>query len=275
MSHMIHTDSDTLRLDPLTVAERLSEMSDDEVDAVVELTENAAIVNRLARIERGRRTENLRGISHTQYDLSGTEKNRRSEERKVAEWYDSGDHFDTVKTHGWKKLVAKARGPHVSNNSGENEWYTPQILTDAARKVMGSIDLDPASSQSANKSVGATEYFTAIDNGLQRDWFGNVWLNPPYAQPLIREFADKTVIEYRKDRISQACILVNNATETEWFQTLLRCANAVCFHKGRVQFWQPGQPSATPLQGQAIIYLGAQAQQFADTFRIHGQVLKP
>jgi hypothetical protein len=35
----------------------------------------------------------------------------------------------------------KAGNTHVSNNSGENEWYTPEKFIEAARSVMGSIDI--------------------------------------------------------------------------------------------------------------------------------------
>src|SRR5262245_6844094 len=70
---------------------------------------------------------------------------------------------------------------HPSYNTGENEWYTPPAYLEAARLVLGGIDLDPASSDVAQRRVRAGRYFTKKDDGLSRPWRGRVWLNPPYA----------------------------------------------------------------------------------------------
>lgn len=163
---------------------------------------------------------------------------------------------------------------HVANNSGNNEWYTPSKYIELARTVMGSIDTDPASSEIANKVVCADKYFTADTDGRNQEWFGNVWMNPPYAQPLMGEFAELVTSKYEKSEIEQACILVNNATETHWFQRMMDAASAVCFTKGRIKFVDVnGNPGGAPLQGQAIIYMGSNTQDFVETFADEGTVL--
>ena len=169
------------------------------------------------------------------------------------------------------EILGKA---HVSHNSGNNEWYTPAEFIAAARDAMGTIDTDPASSDIANRTVKASTFYTADDDGLKKPWRGSVWMNPPYAQPLIAQFSDAVSEKYDTKEIKRACVLVNNATETGWFQRMLRSACAVCFLKGRVRFIDPdGNPSGAPLQGQAVLYFGDNPHRFARAFADLGCVL--
>ena len=155
--------------------------------------------------------------------------------------------------------------PFVANNSGEDEWYTPQNIVDAGTSTMGHIDLDPASSEIANSIINATEIFTIEDDGLNKTWYGNVWLNPPYSQPTIEHFAEKLIQEL--PNIQQACVIVNNATETKWCQKLLRNCNAICFIEGRVKFVNGhGVDSSSPLQGQLILFFGNNVESFLTHF---------
>ena len=170
------------------------------------------------------------------------------------------------KTQTPKAIVQEVlKRPHVSFNSGNNEWYTPAELIEAARSAMGSIDLDPASNDIAQKVVKARKYYTAETNGLDKTWTGNVWMNPPYASDLIGKFVDKMVSE--RKNYDQAVILVNNATETEWFNRLISIADAVCFPKSRVKFYMPDGKTGAPLQGQAVLYIGDNSEKFFEAFR--------
>jgi hypothetical protein len=164
--------------------------------------------------------------------------------------------------------------PHVAHNSGENEWYTPPAIITIARATMGEIDLDPASSEIANRIVKADSFYTKWDNGLVQPWHGNVWMNPPYAQPLMTQFSDRLVQAVTQNEIEQACVLVNNATETQWFQQLLQICCAVCFIKSRVRFIdENGEASGAPLQGQALLYFGANGLKFEEEASVIGSVL--
>jgi hypothetical protein len=165
---------------------------------------------------------------------------------------------------------------HVSYNGGENEWYTPAAIIEAARATFApnGITLDPATSLLAQQTVRADTWHTKDDDGLNQTWHGNVWLNPPYAQPLIGQFADKLIQETGNGNVTQAIILVNNATDTKWGQKLLAAATAVCFPAGRIRFIdKEGNPSGAPLQGQMILYLGPNTAAFTNQFTQFGTIL--
>ena len=117
-------------------------------------------------------------------------------------------------------------GAHISNNSGDNEWYTPEFIIEKARAVMGSIDLDPASTKKANEIVQASLIYTEDDDGLGQAWAGNVWMNPPYAKEWINQFCEKLCAEFIEGDVTQAIVLVNNATETKWGQAIQIAASA-------------------------------------------------
>jgi len=172
-----------------------------------------------------------------------------------------------VEDLSFAEAYAKAKGgAHVGRNTGDNEWYTPAAYIAAAVAVMGGIDLDPASTAEANEVVGAVKFFAEKDNSLQQSWQGRVWLNPPYARPLIDNFCAKLTEEYAAGNVTQAITLTNNATETGWFHALAEVGAAICFPRHRVKFWHPGKESATPLQGQACVYFGEDIPAFRREF---------
>lgn len=172
--------------------------------------------------------------------------------------------------------ASQTKRAHVANNSGEYEWYTPAPLIEAARAAMGGIDCDPATSEIANRKVKARTIYTLANSGLDfaNTWKGNVWLNPPYAQPLIEEFCARLLDQMRRGYTAQACVLVNNATETAWFQSLLSKRAAICLLRSRVKFENPdGEPVGSPLQGQAVLYLGEGMTNFFAAFAPFGALL--
>ncbi len=151
-----------------------------------------------------------------------------------------------------------------------DEWYTPLSYIAAARRVLGVIDLDPASCAEANVIIKARHYYTKEDDGLNRSWANidgtpaRVWCNPPYSAPLIQEFTKKLLEEYDAGRIAAALYLVNNCTDTGWFHSLMR-RFPLMFSTGRVAFW--GQPGPGARQGQAIFYLGNEHTRFYKEFQ--------
>lgn len=205
------------------------------------------------------KAEELTGISHQQV----------SRWRKALANRDK--YRDKLYQAAWKKAMGEVAN-HRAEGTGENEWYTPVVYVDAARRVLGGIDLDPATSEAANKTVGAAQIFTAADDGLKHEWHGRVWMNPPYSQPLIHHFIEKLIAEVAADRVTSAIVLTHNYTDTLWFHRLEEVSAAICFTRGRIAFESPEGEKAAPTQGQAFFYVGDSPDEFAAVFRGFGFV---
>lgn len=157
-----------------------------------------------------------------------------------------------------------------------NEWFTPSKYIEAARRVMGSIDLDPASCMQANQTVRASRcYYTAMDDGLTQLWFGNVFLNPPFMSmsgkrsqyPL---WTRKLIDEYERGNVNQAVLLIPVHTERKWFAPLYRYP--ICFVDHQILFERPGRDPYHLYHGLCFVYLGTRTSVFQETFSAFGPV---
>jgi phage N-6-adenine-methyltransferase len=170
--------------------------------------------------------------------------------------------------HRSLRVCEQANGntTHRTAFTGNYEWYTPVEHIERARRVLGEIDVDPASHPLAQKRVKATQFFTKSDDGLKREWRGKVWLNPPYAQPDIELFIDKMLLELGAGRATEAILLTDNSTDTVWAQKAALAASLTCFTRGRIPFESPTRGVAAPVQGSAFFYFGGYGDRFAREF---------
>lgn len=170
-----------------------------------------------------------------------------------------------------KELVTRPRGKLISQSGGSEHWYTPLPHIEAARGVLGAIDLDPASSDIANRTVRAGRYYTVDDDGLAHDWHGRLWMNPPYGEPAGR-FVAKLADHLADGSVTAAIVLVSlHAMSAQWFSPLFE--GLLCVTNGRVKFTdQEGNPGS-PTFGSVFAYFGPERDLFAKEFRQFGNVL--
>jgi len=130
----------------------------------------------------------------------------------------------------------------------------------------GAIALDPFSSPEANRTVQALQILTAADDALSCDWprVRSAFMNPPYSAGLCGKAIARFVQEFRNGTFEAGIVLVNNATETRWFQQIARAASALCFTDHRIQFESlDGKRSSNNTRGQCFLYLGPNPEPFA------------
>jgi len=158
-------------------------------------------------------------------------------------------------------------------HTGDEESYTPVKYIESARRVMGEINLDPASNEMAQRTVNAGQYFSSDDDGLTKMWCGKVWMNPPYTARVINLFIEKIILHYLVGDISEAIVLTNNNTDTSWFHIAAKESTAICFTEGRINFDKSDGSQSSPTNGQSFFYFGDNKNLFTSEFSNHGLVM--
>jgi len=161
---------------------------------------------------------------------------------------------------------------HIVSSETE-QWFTPARYIEAARLVLGTIDIDPASCELANRTVKATRFFTAADDGLRQPWNGRVFLNPPYRRDGIQgKFVNKLILEFETGCCPEAILLVGNRTECDWFQPLY--SYILCFTDHRIKFVSSTGKHDSPVNANVFAYLGPNGRRFCEVFQRFGAVLR-
>jgi hypothetical protein len=102
-----------------------------------------------------------------------------------------------------------------------NVWLTPRSILDR----LGNFDLDPCAARGWPTALD--HYY---DHGLEREWTGRIWCNPPYGKHT-KDWLDKMMDH------GNGIALVFARTDTKWFQSLR--FDAINFISGRVTFLKP------------------------------------
>ncbi len=198
---------------------------------------------------------------------------------------------------------------HINQDSGEVEYYTDTRIVEASRRVMGNIDLDPASCTYANNNhVKTTRFYNKKHDGLSLPWVGNIWMNHPFSKgenpcPVNRakckkkicndpkyknyrghhidkripgnsDWIDKLISEYLFGRLKQSCNITFGATSEIWFQRL--AVFPQCLLSPRTNYYQAdGSLVKGITKGSVVTYIGSNVERFNDEFSSFGRVLVP
>lgn len=169
----------------------------------------------------------------------------------------------------------------VLTSSESEDWYTPPEYIEAAREVMGAIDLDPASCAAANKWIKAKRFFN--HDGLIKSWWGRCFINPPYGKTGNRSnqdlWARKMEAEHLAGRVTQAVLLTKTVPGYAWWNRLFQ-KWPTCFVEKRIQFLRldpntgeiasKGQAKA----GTSFWYLGPNLDRFREVFSQFGRIVE-
>lgn len=186
---------------------------------------------------------------------------------------------DTANRANVRRLGYVGRTPGEKPRDADS-WFTPAEYLDSVHSVMGGIDLDPFTSKTANEIVKAKHIYTIEKSAFDHDWkFGpktRVFMNPPYSAGLCGRAINRFIDQYETKHFAEGIVLVNNATDTRWFNALVKHCDAICFTDHRISFWNADRKNVSGnTRGQAFFYFGKKVAGFKKIFEKHGFVMVP
>ena len=139
------------------------------------------------------------------------------------------------------------------NSIGEtDEWYTPKDLLDS---IGEKYDLDPCS-PGFGHWVPADRIITKVGDGLNQEWGGFVFMNPPFGGrnghiPWLKKFIDH----------GNGIAIVRAYTSSAWFHDYAIKADAMLFPRGKTKFVRPdGSIGSAPGHGIVLLAMGDRAR---------------
>ena len=170
------------------------------------------------------------------------------------------------------KLAANSASTRDIWGNGErgqnlDTWLTNQRFAELIRRVLVHIDVDPCGNAASHKILQPGRTFTIEDDGLAQEWWGTVFLNPPYQQKAMAAFIRKLLAEIEAGRTTEAIVCIPAWTDSAWFHELLP-RGVVGFVRGRVPFLGPdgAKPTSGPSFPSLFVYVPGTVDN-SETFR--------
>jgi hypothetical protein len=162
------------------------------------------------------------------------------------------------------------------------DWYTPAKYIEMVRAVLETIDCDPASDPIPQRWIKATTYYTPKDDGLKKQWFGSVFLNPPYGkhngksnQEVWSKYLER---EYLSGNVTQAILLINSTHGYKWYEAIWLRWPCCCVRE-RIEFVTLENDQLVTYgpakRGQTFVYFGQNYRRFIEVFQPIGRILLP
>lgn len=142
---------------------------------------------------------------------------------------------------------------NVHFSSGRQDWGTPPAFIKwYSARIGHGFHLDAAASAENTK---AEHFYTIEDNSLDREWWGHVWLNPPYGRE-ISLWLEKCAEQIKNPMVHSITALIPARTDTKWFHDLVMPhAYLIYLIKGRFNFTQHQKPGANaPFPSMLVVY---------------------